>query len=134
LITARAGLRIVQQRASNLRRAVVAEVEDMNRLIYHVLRAGVVVSVAILLFGFVLVAFTGHPIPEQSIPPRALGRPLFTFTPEGYFSLGVLILIFTPVVRVFLSLVSFSKERDRQYVLMTAIVLANLLVSLFLLA
>src|SRR5207302_974724 len=114
--------------------AVVAEVEDMNRLIYHVLRAGVVVSVAILLFGFVLVAFTGHPIPQQSIPPRALGRPLFTFTPEGYLSLGVLILIFTPVVRVFLSLVSFARERDRQYLLMTAIVFANLLVSLFLLA
>ena len=65
MISARAGLRIVQQRVSNLRRAVVAEVEDMNRLIYHVLRAGVVVSVAILLFGFVLVAFTGGPIPEE---------------------------------------------------------------------
>jgi len=134
LITARAGLRIVQERVSNLRRAVVAEVEDINRLIYHILRAGVVISVAILLFGFVLVAVTGYPIPDRSIAPRALARPLFTFTPEGYLSLGVLILIFTPVVRVFLSLVSFAKERDRQYVLMTAIVFANLLVSLFLLA
>jgi len=113
---------------------VVAEVEDINRFIYQVLRAGVVVSVAILLFGFVLVAVTGHSIPERSIPPRALIRPLFTFTPEGYLSLGVLILIFTPVVRVFLSLVSFARERDRQYVLMTAIVFANLLVSFFLLA
>jgi uncharacterized membrane protein len=134
LITARAGLRIVQQRVSHLRRAVVAEVEDINRLIYHVLRAGVIVSVAILVFGFVLVAFTGHSIPDRSIPPRALGQPLYTFTPEGYLSLGVLILIFTPVVRVLLSLVSFARERDRQYVLMTAIVFANLLVSLFLLA
>lgn len=134
MITARAGLRIVQQRVSHLRRAVVAEVEDINRLIYHVLRAGVVVSVAILVFGFVLVAFTGHSIPDRSIPPRALGQPLYTFTPEGYLSLGVLILIFTPVVRVLLSLVSFARERDRQYVLMTAIVFANLLVSFFLLA
>ena len=124
----------MQQRVSHLRRAVVAEVEDINRLIYHVLRAGVVVSVAILVFGFVLVAFTGHSIPDRSIPPRALGQPLYTFTPEGYLSLGVLILIFTPVVRVLLSLVSFARERDRQYVLMTAIVFANLLVSLFLLA
>ena len=93
MITARAGLRIVQQRVSHLRRAVVAEVEDINRLIYHVLRAGVIVSVAILVFGFVLVAFTGHSIPDRSIPPRALGQPLYTFTPEGYLSLGVLILI-----------------------------------------
>src|SRR3989475_10288013 len=81
LITARAGLRLVQQRVSNLRRAVVAEVEDINRLIYHVLRGGVVVSVAILLFGFVLVAFSGPPIPEAgSISPPGLARPLFPFT------------------------------------------------------
>src|SRR5207244_13053602 len=86
LITARAGLRIVQQRVSNLRRAVVAEVEDMNRLIYHGLRAGVVVSVAILLFGLRLVDATGRSLPEPSISPRALGRPLFTFTPAGYFN------------------------------------------------
>jgi uncharacterized membrane protein len=112
----------------------VTEVEDINRLIYHVLRAGVVISVAILLFGFVLVATTGQPIPERSISTRSLGVQLYHFTPEGYLSLGVLILIFTPVVRVLLSLVSFVKEGDRTYVLMTAIVLANLTVSLFLLA
>jgi uncharacterized membrane protein len=126
-------LRIVQRRIANMRRAVVKEVEDINRLIYHVLRGGVVVSVAILLFGFVLVALTGSAIPYRSIPPKSLALPLLRFTPEGYLSLGVLILIFTPVVRVFLSLVSFVKERNRLYVLMTAIVFANLLVSLFLL-
>ena len=84
MITARAGLRIVQQRVSHLRRAVVAEVEDINRLIYHVLRAGVVVSVAILVFGFVLVTFTGHSIPDRSIPPRALGQPLNCELPGLY--------------------------------------------------
>ena len=123
----------MQERISLLRRAVVTEVEDTNRLIYHVLRAGVVISVAVLLFGFVLVALSGNRIPERSIPPRTLGGPLY-FKSEGYLSLGVLILIFTPVVRVFLSFVSFLKERDKTYVLMTAIVFANLLVSLFLLA
>jgi len=56
LIAARGGLRLVQRRVAALRRAVVAEVEDMNRLIYHILRGGVVVSVAVLVFGFVLVA------------------------------------------------------------------------------
>jgi uncharacterized membrane protein len=127
-------LRLVQRRISVLRRAVVAEVEDTNRLIYHILRGGVVVSVAILVFGFVLVAMTGTPIPSQSIPPRALGDQLYHFTPEGYLSLGVLILIFTPVVRVLLSLLSFLREGDRLYVLLTAIVFVNLIVSLFLLA
>ena len=71
MIAARGGLRLVQRRVAALRRAVVAEVEDMNRLIYHILRGGVVVSVAVLVFGFVLVAMTGRPIPERSIPPRS---------------------------------------------------------------
>jgi uncharacterized membrane protein len=134
MMVARSGFRIVQERIAALRRAVVLEVEDLNRLIYHILRAGVVLSVAILLFGFVLVGLTGHPLPDRSIPPRALMKPLFTFAPEGYLSLGVLILIFTPVARVFLSLISWIRERDRIYVLLTAIVLANLISSLFVLA
>jgi uncharacterized membrane protein len=130
----RGRFRIVQERIAALRRAVVLEVEDLNRLIYHILRAGVVLSVAILLFGFVLVGITGQPLPERSIPPKALGKPLFTFAPEGYLSLGVLILIFTPVARVSLALVSWIRERDRVYVLLSAIVLANLITSLFVLA
>ena len=134
MIAARSGLRLVQHRIAALRRAVVAEVDDINRLIYHVLRGGVVVSVAVLLVGFILVALSAQAIPERTIPPRTLGFELFRFSPAGYLSLGVLILILTPVVRVVLSLLSFAKERDRLYVMLTAIVFTNLLVSLFLLA
>src|SRR5207249_496678 len=54
--------------------------------------------------------------------------------PTGYLNLGVLVLIFTPVARVLLSLLSFLEERDRAYVLMTGIVLTNLLISVVLLA
>ena len=128
------GLRLVQRLVAALRRAVVTEVEDLNLLIFHVLRGGVVVSVAILLFGFVLVALTGRPIPDRTIPPRLLALELYRFSPAGYLSLGVLLLIFTPVVRVFLSLLSFAEERERTYVGMTAVVFVNLLVSVFLLA
>ncbi|TMA06527.1 MAG: DUF1634 domain-containing protein [Methanobacteriota archaeon] len=134
VITARAGLRVVQHRIAALRRAVLTEVEDINRLIYHILRGGVVVSVAFLLFGFILAGVTGRPLPEHSIPPRALGPDLIPFTPTGYLNMGVLVLIFTPVARVLLSLLSFLEERDRAYVLMTGIVLTNLLISVVLLA
>ena len=131
---ARGGFRIVQRRIAALRRAVVAEVEDLNLLIFHVLRGGVVVSVAVLLFGFVLVWVTGRPMPDHTLPPRSLALELYHFSPEGYLSLGVLVLIFTPMIRVFLSLLSFLEERDRRYVLMTAFVFANLAASVLLLA
>src|SRR3989454_627835 len=134
VITARAGLRLVQHRIAALRRAVLTEVEDINRLIYHILRGGVIVSVAFLLFGFILAGATGPPLPDKSVPPRLLGAALIRFTPPGYLNLGVLVLIFTPVARVLLSLLSFLEERDRAYVLMTGIVLTNLLISVVLLA
>src|SRR2546422_2908776 len=134
VITARAGLRLVQHRIAALRRAVLTEVEDINRLIYHILRGGVIVSVAFLLFGFILAGVTGHALPDKSVPPRLLGAELIRFTPAGYLNLGVLVLIFTPVARVLLSLLSFLEERDRAYVLMTGIVLTNLLISVVLLA
>jgi uncharacterized membrane protein len=124
---------VVQDRIALLRRAVVVEVEDRNRLLYHILRGGVVVSVAILLFGFVLGAISGAPGAERSIPAGQLGREVFQFTPGGYLSLGVLVLMLTPVARVFLSVLSFLQERDSKYVLMTALVLMNLIVSLLVL-
>jgi uncharacterized membrane protein len=129
----RTGLRVTERIAA-LRRAVVSEVEDLNRLIYHILRAGVLVSVAILLFGFVLAGVTGHAISDETVRPRELAVGLYHFTPDAYLSLGVLLMIFTPVVRVLLSLLAFAKERDRTYVLLTGIVFVNLMVSVFLLA
>jgi uncharacterized membrane protein len=44
--------------------------------------------------------------------------------------LGLLLLVATPIARVALSLVAFMRQRDRRYVLITAIVLAILLFSL----
>ena len=44
--------------------------------------------------------------------------------PAAYLSLGLLVLIATPFVRVAGSIVAFARERDRRYVLVTAVVLA----------
>ena len=134
MIAARAGIRLVQHRIAALRRAVVGEVEDTNRLIYHVLRGGVLVSVAVLLFGFILVGAKSAALPDHSVPTRSLIPQLVEFTPAGFLSLGVLVLIASPMVRVLVSLLSFAEDRDRTYVLMTGIVLVNLLISVFLLA
>ena len=134
MISPRVALRAVQMRVGNLRRAVLAEVEDINRLIYHVLRAGVVLSVSLILFGFILEAFGAGGLPTQSIPPRRLLSEFLRFTPAGYVNLGILVLIFTPMARVLLSLLSFLEERDRTFAAITLVVLVNLLTSFFFLA
>ncbi len=122
----------VERRLGALRRAAAAEVEDINRLIYHVLRAGVVLSVSFIVFAFVLAAATGGSIPDVAIPPRDLGRAVLRLTPEGFLTLGILLMILTPVARVVLSLVSYAREREALYVAITGIVLVNLFLGLLL--
>jgi uncharacterized membrane protein len=109
-----------------LRSAVGAEFADLNRGIAHVLRGGVLLSVGVLLAGLVIAAIEGSGFPSQVLEPGQLLGPLVRFRPQALLSLGVLILVLTPVVRVALSLVGFLKERDGTYVAITAIVLLNL--------
>lgn len=130
MIAPRHALGIVQRRLAALRRAALAEVEDTNRLVYHVLRGGLVASAGFVVFSAILALAGGASLPEVSVPLRALGGDFLQLTPSGLMSLGVLVLIFTPMVRVAASLLSFVKDRDRPYVVVTAIVLVNLLVGL----
>lgn len=51
-------------------------------------------------------------------------RGFFSFSATGWIQLGVLVLLFTPIMRVVLSLIGFSKQRDWLYVAITAFVLA----------
>jgi uncharacterized membrane protein len=50
--------------------------------------------------------------------------------PRSVIQFGVLLLIATPILRVAVAVVGFAMERDRQYVVIAAIVLALLLLSL----
>jgi len=53
--------------------------------------------------------------------------------PIGVAQLGLLVLLATPVARVAAALVGFALERDRLYVVVSALVLGILLTSIFLL-
>jgi uncharacterized membrane protein len=113
-----------------------ARLRQAELIISHVLRGGVVVSAAIILLGMVLfylqMAITGHatlafPHTFTGIMQRlALGEPL------AVVSLGLLILLLTPILRVAISIVIFALERDWLYTVITILVLAILLISLLL--
>ena len=60
-----------------------------------------------------------------------VGASLLTLRPQGIIALGLLLLIATPVLRVAVSVVTFALEKDRKYVVITLIVLAILLFSIF---
>ncbi len=122
---------------------------QMELLIAQLLRLGVILSFVILavgLSGVVLTGETGYerikledldslvqyhaghaPFPN-SLGAIALG--VLAFKPYAIIASGLLVLIAIPILRVAVSVIAFAWERDRLYVLITAFVLAMLLLSL----
>jgi uncharacterized membrane protein len=114
-------------------------------LISQVLRSGVVLSLTLVTFGMLL-TFFHHPdyfssaqalqrltAPERG--PHDLTDVLVDVSNargQAFVMVGLLVLMATPVLRVALSLLAFSRQRDRAYVAMTAGVLSLLLLSFLL--
>ena len=111
--------------------------------ISRVLRTGVLLSIAVIGTGM-LVTFIHHPSYFSSRPslgtltsatesyPRTVGSVIegaMDGRGQAIISLGVLLLIATPVARVALSIIIFAIEHDRLYVLITTAVLLLLILS-----
>jgi uncharacterized membrane protein len=106
------------------------------------LRTGVTLAAAIVLFGGILYLAQNHgPRPDythfhaepaQFTHFSGILHGVSTLNPESIIMLGLLVLIATPVARVVMCIVGFLFERDRLYVAVSTIVLAILLYSLFL--
>lgn len=118
--------------------------ESMTAVIGNVLRYGTLLSAAVTFFGVLLLLTQNDlsgsatsisyldQIPHDGIDVSIQGLVggLGTFSPYSWIELGVLLLIATPVSRVFASALLFAAERDRLYVLVTSVVLALLLFSM----
>lgn len=112
----------------------------IEHIVSVLLRMGVLISGAVVLAGgiyFVALhggevvrhqTFNGQPSVDRIIPQ--IFRGALTLRARSIIQFGVLLLIATPIARVAFSLVAFAFERDRTYVVITAIVLAVLLFSL----
>jgi len=97
--------------------------EPVERTIRWILLCGIAISVALMAAGLLLGVARGAGIPRGVVPLAEIPRALVALRPAAYLSLGLIVLIGTPFVRVAGSLVVFVRERDRRYVLVTAIVL-----------
>jgi uncharacterized membrane protein len=105
------------------------------------LRVGVILAAAVVLFGGVLylVRHGGQPVPDYktfhgSGAPRSISAIIsgsLGLHDRAIIELGLLLLIATPVARVIFSAVVFAFEKDALYVVITLFVLAVLLFSLF---
>lgn len=101
--------------------------------------AGIALSAAVTLVGAVMFlashardsvtlgTFKGQPDMLRSIP--AVARGVVAGDARAVIQFGVVLLIATPIARVFFSLLVFAVQRDRLYVVISAGVLALLLLG-----
>jgi uncharacterized membrane protein len=114
--------------------------EKTENIIGILLRAGVLLSGAIVLAGGILYlvhfggastnyrSFQGEPMALRTV--GGVVHMALSIDSRGIMQFGLLLLILTPIARVVFSAFAFFRERDTMYVIVTLIVLAVLLYSL----
>ena len=118
----------------------------MELVISNLLRAGVAISLVLIVIG-TIVTFARHPeflksreeLPGLVHPeavsiksPGAIATGLRELSGQAIVTLGLLVLIATPMMRVAVSVVAFFLEGDRIYTLITLGVFCLLMLSLVL--
>jgi len=107
-----------------------------NTIIGWILQGGVILSAIVIAVGLLLLPTRPGGLSVQRLLnfPSSLSQVvqgLLILRPQAVIALGLILLIATPVVRVAVSIITFAIERDRQYVVITFLVLAILLLSIF---
>jgi uncharacterized membrane protein len=117
--------------------------EQIGRILGNLLQTGVIISAAVVFAGGLLYLIqhggatpdfhTFHGEPDHLRSLSGIIGAAFALDSRGIIQFGLLILIATPVARVAVSFLAFSRHRDYTYALFTLIVLSVLLYSLGLL-
>ena len=115
--------------------------KGIQHIIGYILRTGVILSSSIALIGgFIYLSNHGSSIPHYS---SFVGEPInytsFHAILKGVKSLegreiiqlGLIVLISTPIIRVFFSAFAFLLEKDYLYIIISLIVLAIIAFSMF---
>jgi uncharacterized membrane protein len=104
---------------------------NLNHVIQRMLILGLILSAAVLVAGLVCSAIAHQPVASKTLSFKQVLDGLSTGSPASFLSLGILLLIATPVLRVVGSLFEFVATRDWHYVLVTSLVLLILAISAF---
>jgi uncharacterized membrane protein len=106
------------------------EQKSLDHTIHGLLIVGLAISVALMLVGLFLDLILRRVIPTTIPNPREVFSRVISIRPSGFLSLGLLVLIATPVVRVVGSFIAFVYERDWRYAGITFVVMVVVLLSI----
>lgn len=114
---------------------------DLNRSVGNLLRLGVILSVVISIIGSIKLFLEGFTMPKNysSLTTGSSSEKVWSqfwyslCKGEGMaiIQLGILVLIFTPLMRIIFALIGYLKEKDYMYVIISSIVLAIMTISFF---
>ncbi|KQS92044.1 DUF1634 domain-containing protein [Chryseobacterium sp. 09-1422] len=114
---------------------------DLNRSVGNLLRLGVILSVITSLIGFIKLFMEGFKMPrkykllDMGTSSEKVWSHFWETLCKGegmaIIQLGILMLIFTPLMRIIFALIGYLKEKDYTYVIISSIVLAIMAVSFF---
>lgn len=108
------------------------ERRDLDEVVHGVLIVGLALSTALMLLGVGLELARGTPLPEAVAGLGQVLPRVAALRPSGFLTLGLLVLIATPILRVVGSVAAFVYERDWRFAGVTALVLVVMIVSIVL--
>ncbi len=110
---------------------------NLNKNISRLLGGGIYITVFCYSVGIILLLLLNNGTtvtPEKSTITgiTSFFDSLFGLHAEPFFYLGTITLIFTPIIRVFFSIILFYKNGEKKFILITSIVAAILTISIIL--
>jgi uncharacterized membrane protein len=107
----------------------------LERIISLTLRIGVISSSLLVVAGLALYLISGAKsfIPTSELSGIQVIKLLTQGSPEGIILTGVMVLIFTPVVRVLELLFDYAWAKDKIYAILSLAVLTLMLFGIFML-
>ncbi|RZI49360.1 DUF1634 domain-containing protein [Lactococcus kimchii] len=109
------------------------ELLQIERNIGKILRVGVFISAVVIIIGILMFVVSGHSGYPEGIWPDKFNEiltGLVEFRALAWLMAGLFLLILTPVLRVVASIISFTKEGDKLYVIITSLVLIILIIAM----
>ena len=104
---------------------------DLNEVVHQILIIGLYVSIFFMVSGLIIDLIRNRAFPTTMLTLPEVWARLLQLRASGFFSLGLLLLILTPLLRVVGSFFVFLWERDWRYAGVTLIVLVVMLVSIW---
>lgn len=115
--------------------------EQIEIFLSHLLRFGVTLSATVVaISGIIYLILHGHDTPHfhrfhgekndlTSIPN--IVHAMLQGNVKAMIQFGIILLIITPIARVFFSIIGFIMEKDVLYIVLTIIVLSILMIGIF---